>query len=126
MQPPADAFRPPEDNLEARWARLLSWVRHRFDREAGLEAILFLIGIQARGLGYEPGLDKDTKQGLIMEGTYCAFEAIGLYERMGMEADGAWIWARTQTLPSLSLQDQEQLLKRAVVTYFEQHHPDLL
>lgn len=107
------------DALADRWNRLTRRLQARFQRQLTIESILFLMGIQARGRGYEPDLEKEAKQTLIMEGTYCAFEAIGLYERVGMEDDGAWIWERTQPMPDLPLDDQETLLQVAILAYFD-------
>ena len=105
--------------LDARWARLEAWVKDHFKRDVTLEAILFLIGVQSKGHGFEPSLKKEAKQDLIMEGTYCAFETLDLYRRVGMEADGRWLWERTTPMPDLSVEAQEKLLRLAVLRYFE-------
>lgn len=106
--------------LEARWTHLQHWLQERFGRETGIESILFLMGIQSRGRGYEPKLGKETKQDLIMEGTYTAFEHLGLYTRIGMDEDGAWVWERTvEQIPKLSIEDQEKLLRLGILAYFE-------
>lgn len=106
--------------IAARWAGLETWVRDRFGREPSIETILFLIGIQSRGRGYEPALDKDRKEALVMEGSYCVFAAIGLYEPMGIEADGSLIWERQADLPAgLSIEQQEKLLHLAILRYFD-------
>lgn len=102
-----------------RWAALERWLHARFGRDASIESVLFLIGIQSRGRGYEPELDKDLKQSLIMEGTYCVFEGLGFYARAGMDADGFWIWERTVRLPDLSVEAQEKLLQIAILRYFD-------
>ena len=109
------------DALAARWQRLQGQLGPRFgEDELKLEAILFLIGIQSTGRGYEPELEKETKQDLIMEGTYCAFETLDLYERIGADEEGRWIWERTPTpLPKLDVEDQEKLLRLAVLRYFD-------
>ena len=109
-----------DDALEARWARLQAWLQERFGRDTGIEAILFLIGIQSRGRGFEPRLQKEAKQELIMEGTYGAFEKLGFYERVGMDESGAWIWERTVEVPKLSVDDQEKLLRLGILAYFEE------
>ncbi|GIV58614.1 MAG: hypothetical protein D6746_06765 [Bacteroidetes bacterium] len=106
-------------DVAARWQRLDAWMQRRFGRPAGLEATLFLIGLQTHGTGFQPDLEKDRKQSLIMEGTYCAFETLGLYERVGMNEDGFWIWARTRPLPELDVEAQEKLLRLAILRYFE-------
>ena len=106
--------------LEARWERLQGWIEQRFGKAPAIEEILFLVGIQARGYGFEPDLDKEAKQGLIMEGTYCVFETLGVYERVGMEKDGSWIWERRiDHPPNLSVDEQEKLLRTAILRYFE-------
>jgi hypothetical protein len=106
--------------VQARWERLEAWICNRFGREnTSVEAILFLVGIQSKGRGYEPQLEKEAKQTLIMEGTYHVFETIGLYERVGMEAGGFWVWERTTPLPDLDVDQQEKLLRIALLRYFE-------
>lgn len=112
--------------VTARWEGLETWVRDRFGREPSIETILFLIGIQSRGRGYEPELDKDRKEALVMEGSYCAFSAIGLYEPMGIEADGSLIWERQVDLPAgLSIEQQEKLLHLAILRYFDDLFDDV-
>lgn len=105
---------------DLRWTELCTWLEASYYREVTLEAILFLIGVQTRGQGYEPELDKDRKQDLIMEGTFAAFATLGVYIQVGMEDDGAWIWERVaDPVPELSVDDQEKLIKLAVMNYFE-------
>ena len=106
--------------LAERWAGLLAWIAERFGRSnAAIEPILFLIGVQERGAGYQPDLAKEDKQAVIMDGTYHAFETLGFYERVGMESDGAWIWERIVRLPELTVEEQEKLLRVAILRYFE-------
>lgn len=122
-----ELFSSDADTLEPRWSRLQQWLQGRFDKEADLEGILFLIGVQETGRGYEPDLEKEVKERLVMEGTYCAFETLGLYRRVGMEKDGHWIWERRTDTPDLSIEQQETLLKMAILHYFDRYleeHPD--
>ena len=115
----AELLRRDDVRLAAEWEALQHRIERQFGRTAGIEAILFLIGVQSRGQGYEPGLEKEAKQDLIMEGTYCAFESIGLYDRSGGEEDRHWV--RTGTVvPEMALPDQEKLLRIAILTYFEE------
>ena len=107
-------------DVDERWCRAQEWLRRRFDREPGIEAMLFLIGIQSRGRGFEPELEKDQKQDTIMEGTYCAFERLGFYERVGLDENGYWIWERVvDEIPKLPIDDQEKLLKLGILSYFD-------
>lgn len=108
------------EQLESEWQRLLTWLEEHFGRQAGIESILFLIGIQSRGRGFEPKLSKKRKQTLIMEGTHCVFETLGFYKRVGKDSNGQIVWKRTEIpLPKLSLPDQEKLLRVAILSYFD-------
>ena len=111
-----DSFGP---EREREWEQLVAWLEREYEREITLEAILFLVGIQSRGRGFEPELDRDVKEHVIMEGTYCVMAAIGAYERVGMEANGAWIWERMiDPVGEMEIDDQEKVLKSAVLAYF--------
>ena len=106
--------------LESQWQALLTWLEAHFGRQAGIESVLFLIGIQSRGRGYEPKLSKKKKQALIMEGTHCAFETLGLYKRVGKDSNGQIVWERTEiSLQKLPLPEQEKLLRVAILSYFD-------
>lgn len=105
---------------ERRWEALSGWLEECYGREITLEAVLFLIGIQARGRGFEPDIERDRKQDVIMEGTFSAFASLGMYERVGMEQDGSWIWERVaEPVPDLPVEEQEKVLKSAVIKYFQ-------
>lgn len=109
-----------EADLAERWDRVASFIRDRFSHDVSIEAVLFLIGVQSRGRGFEPSLEKEAKQDVIMEGTYCAFETLGLYHRIGLDEEGSWIWERTvESIPKLSVEKQEKLLRLGIVRYFD-------
>ena len=109
-----------DDEIADRWQRIETFVNERFGRDTSIEAILFLIGVQSRGRGYEPDLPKEAKQDTIMEGTFCAFEKLGLYERVGVDEKGFWLWERSvDSIPKLPLEEQEKLLKLGIISYFD-------
>lgn len=103
-----------------RWSSLVADIESRFGRVPDIDAILFLIGVQSVGRGYEPDLPKERKQSLIMEGSYLAFETLGVYRRMGLEKNGFWIWEKTTDLPVLSVEQQEKLLQIGILNYFDE------
>ncbi len=111
-----------ERAVSSRWSALENWLSVRFGRDPGLESILFLIGVQVRGTGYQPQLEKDAKQDLIMEGARVVLEAIGLSgDRSDFvfrnEPSGANPPPET---PGLTVEQQERLLKLGALRYFEQ------
>ena len=107
------------DALERRWAALQERLREQFGQEVGVDGVLYLMGLHVQGRGFEPGLEKEEKQDLIMEGSYCALAALGFYEQVGMESEGSWIWARLRPAPPLDVDGQERLLRTGIVKYFE-------
>jgi len=107
------------DLLERRWDNLIDDMESRFGRKPDIEALLFLIGVQSVGRGYEPDLPKERKQSLIMEGSYLAFETLDVYARVGMERNGFFIWEKIVDLPKLSVDDQEKLLRIGILNYFD-------
>ena len=109
-----------DEELARQWHLLQESLNAQFGKQPDIEAILFLVGIQSRGRGYEPKLNKQIKQDLIMEGTHCVFETLGLYKRVGIDSNGLSLWERNSPLlPKLSLPDQEKLLRVAILSYFE-------
>lgn len=108
----------PDHEVEGRWKHLLAYLEERLGRmPSGIEQVLFLIGVQERGRGYEPGLSREQKQDLIMEGAWHAFAAIGLYRRT---PDAPTTWEPTcSPWPVLSQEEQEKLLRVAILEYFK-------
>ena len=100
------------------WRRVRKWAEARWGREPSVESLLFLIGIHARDGDFSARLKKEMKQDLIMEGTWEVLAGIGVYRR---EGDA---WRRVRTLPVLSEDDQERLLKMAISRYLAQMLPD--
>lgn len=106
-------------DVQTLWPRLEEWLRQRFGREPGLESVLFLVGVQARGTGYTPQLEKDEKQELIMLGSYVVLSTLGVYEKP-LDDAGEPEWSRIVDIPRISIDQQESLLKLGAVRYFEQ------
>lgn len=110
-----------DENLDRAWETLQGQLRNRLGAPSvGVEGILFLIGVQARGIGYQPNLRKEKKQDLIMDGTHAALETLGIYGRV-LDAEGGEHWERRIALPELSVEEQEKLLRVGILRYFETH-----
>ena len=99
--------------LEADWARLAAWWGDRFGKEPTVESALFVVGLDASGLGAPRRMTREEKQDAIMEGTFRVLETVGMYRR----TDGAG-WERTARSPVLSTSDQEKLLRTGIIRYF--------
>lgn len=107
----------PQQEVEAAWQKAITPIKTQFNQEdLSPEGILFLIGVQESGVGYQPNLQKEQKQDLIMLGTTHAWFASGLYIK---DEEGL---RPAQPFPDLELEEQEKLLKIAIVKYFESVH----
>lgn len=96
-------------------------VQQRFNRpnQPDLNAMLFLIGLQELGRWKEE-FTKEEKQDL-MHVAVCRLLAYdGHYEFVGRDADGWPHYELKSKLPKIELADQEKLLKRKIVQYFEE------
>ena len=105
----------PDDRLDAEWDAVVAWAQRRFGQAPGIESMLFLVGLQARGEGMADRIPRELKQDVIMLGTQVVFEAVGLYRRL---EDGV-TWERTARLPVLTSDEQDKLLRAAIVRYFD-------
>ena len=105
--------------VDDRWQVLLTELRDRFGQSLGIEGILFLVGVQEAGQGYDPQLEKEQKQHLIMLGSYHVMTALGLYQQS--DTGG---WRRTSPWPEMDVEEQEQLLRVGILRYFEARNVD--
>ncbi|MBO6574108.1 MAG: hypothetical protein JJ896_01725 [Rhodothermales bacterium] len=100
---------------EEAWARVERWAKKRYGREASVESLLFLIGIHSRDGDIAARLKKEMKQDLIMDGTHAVLAELGVYAREGAG------WKRIRSIPVLSEDDQERLLRVAIARYLDRH-----
>lgn len=105
--------------LEQKWQKLLHKLSRQFGPELDIEGIIFLIGIQELGKGAIK-LNKDQKLD-VMHVAICRLLApYGYYEFKGMDEDGWPHYIRTERLPHLKPEQQEHLMREAIIMYFEQ------
>ena len=104
----------------SRWQLVLFRFKEQFGEEPDLQTILFLIGVQELGQGYRK-FSKDEKQDLIHIATCRLLSRYGYYELSGQDKDGWPHWDKVGQVPYMTLMQQEQLLKHAVVDYLEEN-----
>ena len=115
--PVAGSLSVSDEELERAFEEIRQNLSARFGDAIGIEGMLFLIGVQERGIGFHPKLRKERKQDLIMHGTHCVMETLGIYKRREV-ARGEMTWERSVDLPELTVEEQEKLLRVAIVRYF--------
>ena len=82
-----------------------------------LDSILFLIGVQELGMGYQK-FKKDDKVNLIHIAICTLLEPHGYYTFIGRDKDGWPHFEVVKSLPPLEDKQQEHLIKEAIVEYF--------
>jgi hypothetical protein len=90
----------------------------RFGKEPELSAILFLIGMNELGK-LRTKFTKEQKQDLMHVAVCKLLSEEGVYRYVAKDDDGWPHYERTNKLESMTLEKQEELLKRQIVRYFE-------
>lgn len=105
--------------FEAEWKAVEARISQQFGEDIDLQGILYLIGVQELGQGFRK-FKKDEKVDLMHVAICTLLEPFGYYEFLGKDDDGWPHFKRTQKLPVLQAEEQELLMKRAVIQYFQE------
>lgn len=105
--------------LKEEWKQLTIRLTNQFGQEPDLQGIVFLIGVQELGQGTRK-FTKDEKQDLMHIATCRLLSNYGIYELVGADEEGWPHWKLTGKMPVLTLKEQDLLLKRSVIDYFNQ------
>jgi hypothetical protein len=106
--------------LKEKWVALTSRLEKQFGEKPDLQTVIFLIGVQELGKGYVK-FSREEKQDVMHIATCRLLSYWGYYELEGVDADGWPVWKRTGTIPRMSLQQQDQLLRQSVLEYFAEY-----
>ena len=106
-------------DFEPKWLAIIQLIKDRFGKTPDLEAILFLIGIQELGR-VEGSFSKEQKQDLMHIAVCRLLSTEGHYVYEGQDEDGWPHYSPTELLPRLDVKQQETLLKRNIIRYFDQ------
>jgi hypothetical protein len=125
MPDPEEPGRPapllPDDliDFDPAWLAVLRRVQERFGKKPDLQALLFLIGIQELGQLQEK-FSKEQKQDLMHVGVCRLLSPLGYYRYLGRDDDGWPHYEATTELPRWAVDEQERVLKRQVIRYFDE------
>jgi hypothetical protein len=101
------------------WRKVEQFFEENFQAEKNipLEAILFLIGVQELG-GGKQDYSKDDKVNLIHIAVCRLLEPFGYYKFSHYGEDGFPHFETLQPLPELKPNEQQILMKKAIIQYF--------
>ena len=102
------------------WLNVLAIVGEKFGKTPNLEAILFIIGVQESGK-VKNKFTKEEKQDLIHVAICKLFEPLGYFRYEGRDDDGWPHYTSIKAVPNLKGKEQERLLKKQIIAYFEQN-----
>jgi hypothetical protein len=105
--------------FEQAWQETIARVSKPFGEKLEYGAILMLIGLQELGQDYEK-YKKDQKIDLMHIGICTVLLPFGYYKFMGRDEEGWPHFERVQNLPPLAPEEQELLIRKAIVEYFKE------
>ena len=105
--------------LDFEWLRVRHYIKEAMEQAElpSLNAILLLIGIQEYG-HRTADFTKEEKQDLMHVAVCTLLAPLGYYTFEGRDGDGWPHYEAQRPLGTLSLKEQEQLLKSQIVAYF--------
>lgn len=107
------------DSLETeKWEEVEKMLAGRFGKTPDMEATLFLIGVQELGQLNRP-FSKEQKQDLMHVAVCTLLSQDGYYRKDAPDGDGWPQFTELRKVTGLTLQEQEDMLKRRIIAYFE-------
>ncbi len=107
-------------DIELRFQRLKSTLELEHGEDMDMQAILFLIGVNELGIGYK-NYTKAEKTDLFHVAICTLLEPYGYYSFDGRDKDNWPHFTLLKELPPLSTNDQQHLMKEAILDYFIQN-----
>lgn len=105
--------------FEKAYQETVARISRHFGEELDYAAILFLIGVQELGKGYQ-AFKKDQKVDLMHVAICALLEPYGYYQFEGRDEEGWPHYRRVENLPPLKPGEQELLIRKAIVNYFRE------
>ena len=103
--------------FEQQWDRLVKKMEDRFGEPPDLTTMIFTVGLQECGQGFRK-FKKDEKLEVMHVGICTLLAPMGYYEEVRQDDDGWPHFKQLQPIPAVTEQEQELLMRRALVEYF--------
>lgn len=104
--------------FDHQWRALLQELSSTYGEDLDLNSILFLIGVQELGQDIR-SYEKREKLELMHIAVCTLLEPYGYYSAQGRDKEGWPHFSKTKGLPTLNAEEQERLMKEAMMVYFE-------
>lgn len=103
--------------IEIKFKELVAELDEKFGGGLDVQSILFLIGVQELGKGYQK-FSKRQKTELMHVAVCTVLEPYGFYETKGRDEDNWPHFEFVKELPPLDERQQQHLIKEAILEYF--------
>ncbi len=109
-----------DEKLKLQWEEIRDKISEKFGggEQMDVDAIIYLIGIQELGKGYQK-FKKDDKLNVMHIAICTLLEPFGFYAFDYLDEDGWPHYKVLDELPNLKAGEQSVLMKEAIVMYFE-------
>ena len=108
-----------DHEVELRFQQLKTHVESTFGGGMDVQSMLFLIGVNELGIGYKE-FSKSEKTDLLHVAICTLLEPYGYYDFEGRDKDQWPHFTLSKNLPPLNHQQQQHLIKEAMIEYFIQ------
>ncbi len=104
--------------IEKKWKSLSSELSLKLGEELDIQAIIYLVGLQELGFNFKK-FSKDQKLDIMHVAICTLLLPYGYYTFDGRDKDHWPHFTATDNLPNLKAGQQLQLMKEAIINYFE-------
>ena len=104
--------------LEKKWRETVNSISKNFEEKLDMQAILFLIGLQELNKDFQQ-YSKDKKLEIMHIAICALLEPAGYYKYIGRDEDGWPHFENTKKIPALNEEEQENMMKEAIIEYFQ-------
>jgi hypothetical protein len=109
-----------DHDVELRFQKLKSHLEQTFGGGMDVQSMLFLVGVNELGVGYRE-FSKSEKTDLLHIAICTLLEPYGYYTFDGRDKDQWPHFTLTKNLPPLNHQQQQHLIKEAMIDYFTEN-----
>lgn len=110
-------FKMMDDTLEKAWKDTVARISESYGEKLDYTTILFLIGLQELGQDFRK-FKKDEKVDLMHIGLCTVLQPFGYYTLTGKDEEGWPHFKRADDMPRLNPEEQDKLVKKAIIKYF--------
>lgn len=101
------------------WDEVVEFIRKRFDKDADVKEVLFVMGLREFGQK-KKRFTKEQKQDLMNLAACKAFSLDGYFVVSHLDAEGWPVWKQSKPMPVMDVRHQEAFIKEHIVRYFRE------